>query len=46
MSIKDAAKNDDTDYRKSDREIIEEMKTEKIYNELEELERFYSNEPR
>ena len=39
MSIKDAAKDDDTDYRKSDREIIEEMKTEKIYNDLEELDK-------
>ena len=35
-SIKDAAKKPE-DYRKSDKEIIEEMKTEKIYKELQEL---------
>ena len=38
-NIHDAAKNPEEDYKKSDKEIIEEMKVERVYKDLQDLKK-------
>ena len=38
-NIHDAAKNPEEDYKKSDKEIIEDMKVERVYKDLQDLKK-------
>jgi hypothetical protein len=38
-SIHDAAKNPEEEYKKSDKEIIEDMKVERVYKDLQDLKK-------